>query len=261
MFTKKQKKRKPFEELPLRYEGQSLDEKIDKVLNEKMFLYLVIASFFLLAIMFQWIYYFSPIKRPPYIGTVFYLTIVIFMIWKFIKKWELLKKLKLGRLGERYVGQFLTSMTNAETRVFHDIQGKNFNIDHVIISTKGIYVIETKTFSKPEGRRAEVTFDGKDICIDGIKNQGKIIKQSKAATNFIRSVLEKSLGYKVKVFPVILFPGWWIAGRGNTLGKMWVLNHKLFQTYFNKQKSCFDESQYNQIVDHLTRYLVSEQQR
>ena len=51
--------------------------------------------------------------------------------------------------------------------VFHHIIADGFHVDHVVISSKGIHVIETKTYSKPKGRDASVRYDGRKLVVDG----------------------------------------------------------------------------------------------
>lgn len=62
----------------------------------------------------------------------------------------------LGLLGEQVVGQVLDSLSSDSVRVFHDLQirdpkRKPRNIDHVVLTPAGVFVIETKTRRKPRG--------------------------------------------------------------------------------------------------------------
>ena len=66
-----------------------------------------------------------------------------------------MESIKLGRDGERVVAEHLQQLVGAGWRVFHDIQGDGFNIDHVVIGAGGISAVETKTRSKPVGRNED----------------------------------------------------------------------------------------------------------
>ncbi|GJM24502.1 MAG: hypothetical protein DHS20C16_09170 [Phycisphaerae bacterium] len=50
-------------------------------------------------------------------------------------------------------------------RVYHDIQCDGFNIDHVLIGPGGVFVIETKTASKPTKGNATIKYDGESTRI------------------------------------------------------------------------------------------------
>jgi hypothetical protein len=65
--------------------------------------------------------------------------------WQFMRQRRQLAKLRLGRDGERVVGQFLEDLREDWARVFHDVPGDRFNLDHVVLSLNGFFVIETKT--------------------------------------------------------------------------------------------------------------------
>ena len=47
------------------------------------------------------------------------------------------------------MGQLLENLRADGARVFHDLVGEGLNIDHVVVSPHGIFVLETKTWSKP----------------------------------------------------------------------------------------------------------------
>ncbi len=42
----------------------------------------------------------------------------------------------------------------------------------------------------------------------------------------------ESTGKNYEPFPVVLFPGWFVNGNGNTKGKQWVLEPKAFRKFF-----------------------------
>ena len=76
-----------------------------------------------------------------------------------------------GLIGEQAVGAVLNSLSSETVRVFHDFpikeQGKKpWNIDHVVVSHDGVFVIETKTRRKPRAKGKngqgghEVRYDG-----------------------------------------------------------------------------------------------------
>jgi hypothetical protein len=69
-------------------------------------------------------------------------------------------------------------------RIFHDIPGDGFSLDHVVISTHGLFVIETKTWSKrsPDDR---VTFDGTRLLVGGRTPSRDPIRQVRAASDWL----------------------------------------------------------------------------
>ncbi|WP_294065602.1 NERD domain-containing protein [uncultured Fusobacterium sp.] len=80
--------------------------------------------------------------------------LIIFLVPLFSKKKEPTKKYKtsaeiLGKIGENKIAQILSSLPK-EYKVFNDIylsnNGMTTQIDHIVISIYGIFVIETKNY-------------------------------------------------------------------------------------------------------------------
>jgi hypothetical protein len=80
-----------------------------------------------------------------------------FGFWFTVKQ---IKRLKLGRDGERAVAEQLDVLKRQGAIIFHDLIGDGFNLDHVVLSSQGVFVVETKTRTKPIKGSPTVTFDG-----------------------------------------------------------------------------------------------------
>jgi len=163
--------------------------------------------------------------------------------------------LKLGRNGERAVGQYLELFRESGCHIFHDIVGDSFNVDHVVISDKGIYVVETKTYSKPASGKATINFDGQQILVNGKATYKDIPVQAKAATSFIKKIINDSTGKDFEPFPVILFPGWYVQGNGNSQGKLWVLEPKAFKKFLDRQTVKLSAEDVKLASYHLSRHI------
>jgi hypothetical protein len=113
--------------------------------------------------------------------------------WRFFVVRRKVQSLRQGRDGERAVGQFLERLRQDGGQVFHDIPGTGFNLDHVVISTHGIYAIETKTWSKP-WPNAQVVVDGKTLTVAGQVPARSPIVQAASAANWLEKLLRESTG-------------------------------------------------------------------
>ncbi len=146
---------------------------------------------------------------------------------------------RLGLEGEIAVAQSLESLTAFGCCLFHDLQpdavstngvkpdGSGPNIDHVVVSRAGVFVIETKTRSKRvEGaKNAVVTFDGKRVLVDGFPPDRDPLQQARAATADVARYVERSTGLRTTFRPVVLFPGWFVQSVGTAReSDVWVLN-------------------------------------
>ena len=124
------------------------------------------------------------------------------------------------------VGQYLEDLRRQGCRVFHDILGDGFNIDHVVVSPRGIFVIETKTYSKSSRGRGVVEFDGERILVNGLEPERNAVRQVRALAARLKHLLAESTGRRFPVRCVVMFPGWFVENRAKGPSDVWVLNPK-----------------------------------
>jgi hypothetical protein len=157
-----QEKRSPLRQKPLRNPGESLQVERQNLLVEEFLPCVALATVVALFAAYEWIRWSFALPPQPLLVTTLALLLTGYAAYQFVTLRKRLKALKLGLEGEKAVGQYLEDLRSQGCRVFHDIVGNGFNIDHVVVSPHGIFVIETKTYSKPRRREARVEFDGNE---------------------------------------------------------------------------------------------------
>ena len=103
-----------------------------------------------------------------------------------------------GAVAEEDVGNLLGELP-AGYYVVHDFVSKRGNIDHIVISTKGILTIETKS------HRGVVSCEGEMLKRDGKPFEKDFIKQAWAEAYSIRDLLTSHGISAPKPQPVLLF--------------------------------------------------------
>ena len=200
----------PIKDKPLRTPGESLDKKITDLIFDEGIQYLLMSALFLMMAVMEWIHWYSKAPPSPWLFSFMALIAVLYSTVKIIRTKKKLKTLRQGRDGEKAVGQYLELLREDGAKVFHDIPAKGFNLDHVVICKSGVYVIETKTFSKPDKGEAKIIFNGDAIFLNGKIENNKPIVQVKAAANWLKDLINKSTGRKFIIKPLVVFPGWYI---------------------------------------------------
>lgn len=138
----------------------------------------------------------------------------------------------LGLVGERAVGERLDALKAHGYRVFHDIPSlreRGANIDHLAVGAGGIFVIETKTRSKPVEGNVEMFYDGVSLVRDDGKDESDALAQVRAVSDELRDWIKGELNWDpaASIRPIVTFPGWWINRSSQLKDKrVWALNDK-----------------------------------
>ena len=246
-------KKSPLKDKPLRQAGQSVQEQLDRLIDDKLTGYVVASVLVFTLAATEWYRWYFHIPLRPGLATIVALIVIVYSVPKILKIRRQAQALKLGRDGEKEVGEFLERLRRDGCIIFHDIVGEKFNLDHVILSSTGIYTVETKTYSKPIGNNARVHYDGDHLEIDSIGNQDDILLQTKAESLWLKGILKESTGREYCIKPVVVFPGWFVES--NHHDKHWVLNPKALPKFIHNQKDILTMEDVQLAAFHLSRYI------
>ncbi|MGB7543412.1 MAG: nuclease-related domain-containing protein [Burkholderiales bacterium] len=250
-------KRSPLKDKPLRNPGQSLDEQRHDLALDKIATPLLMVVFLVCLAGLEWWRYYFPQEPSPFLYTFVALLAVGYAAFQIRKVRPKLRALRLGRDGEKTVGQLLEHLREAGYEVFHDVIGPGFNVDHVVIGPAGLFTIETKTISKRPGPDAKVVFDGESILVDGFDPDRDPVVQARAQTGWLRDLLAASTGRKFSVRPVILYPGWFVEQGKGTTRDIWVLEPKALPSYLAHEPAALSAEDVKLVSFHLSRFIRS----
>jgi hypothetical protein len=251
MPADKKTRKSPLKQRPLRLPGQSIQDEIDRLLYERILSYGFVNFMLVLVAFVQWVLEWSTTRVNPWCFTILAAVAIPFSAYKIRQDLKKIESLKLGRDGERIVAEQLESLREQGAIVLHDIVGSGFNVDHVVVSNKGVFVVETKTRSKPARGSAKVTYDGKVLLVDGMEPDRDPIAQVLANADWIRKELQAATGKSYPVRPVVLFPGWFVdpTPRGCSV---WVLEPKALPSFVEHERVKVVESDLHYAVYVLT---------
>ena len=257
----KMKTKSPLKQSPLPNPGSSIDKKINELIDESAVGWIVVSGILFTITVLEWNRYLSPHPPSPLMYTFFFLLTTSFTVYRVITIRKTVKKLRQGRDGEIAVGQFLERCRTQGAQVFHDVPGTGFNLDHVVIDKSGIYIIETKTISKPEKGKAELVFDGKSISCNGLFATEAPIIQVKAGRSWLCDLLTESSGRKLskQLFrSVVVYPGWFVIPTAAAKSSdVWVLNPKALPSFIGNSAEQLSSEDLNLYSFHLSKYIRS----
>jgi Nuclease-related domain len=193
-----------------------------------------VAAFFFLIIMFVGIYFYNKsVKTMATLGLPVILVVAggfIYWVKAMGDKAEAYSKRALdarrGAAAEEAVGNLLGELP-AGYFVVHDFVNKMGNIDHIVISRKGILTVETKSHG------GVVRCEGEMLKRDGKPFEKDFIKQAWAQAFFIRDLLI-SHGISVpKPQPVLLFANADVQVRKQVRG-VEIISRRNFSLYLKR---------------------------
>jgi hypothetical protein len=163
-----------------------------------------------------------------------------------------LKNLILGRESEREVAEYLDNLTRRGCYVFHDIREPNFNIDHIVISTYGIFTIETKAYSKPIQGETRVTFDGQSVKLTGKPSDSGPIQQALGQARWLRNTIkDKTEGKLFDITAIVVFLNWFVPEEQMKRKGIWVLNEKWLESSITQQQPTLTPDEVKAVVSVL----------
>jgi len=182
-------RKSPLTKLPLRVPGQSLEDKIEQVAVDEYSKYITYGAGSVGIVVLIWIIWLSKTLPNPWVGTICGIIGVVYSIQGIYKTNKRLRLLRLGRDGERAVAEALDSLRGKGARVIHDIVAGKFNIDHVVLARRGIFAIETKTYTKYSN--SQISYNGEKIFIGKWEPPKDPVHQASQNAQWLTKTLKK----------------------------------------------------------------------
>jgi hypothetical protein len=246
-------KRSPLKERPLPDPGEFLEGEREKRIAEGVMPWAVVAVAAALIAIVEWVQYFSGSPPTPIVFTVLAAGAILLSLFMWRRKKGRLRNISLGAQGEKVVGQMLEKLRADGYVVFHDIPGDGFNVDHVIVGPTGVFAIETKTISKPE-HDAIVSYDGREIRVNGFKPDRDPVAQAGANAVYIRRIIQRRFEKCPYVRAVVLFPGWFVERQPKGCD-VWVLNPKNLASFLKHDREVFGTEEVDAVAHALEIHI------
>ena len=250
----------PLKAPPLRNPGESGQQRLQALFDDQVMPYLIAAALFTMVAFMDWVRWLNNSPPSPILFSATAVLAIAICAVKLHAGIREAKAIKLGRDGEKVVGQFLERLREQGAQVFHDIPGDRFNLDHVVIHPSGIYVIETKTLSKPDHGECRLVYDGQSVRRNGKAFDRNAINQVCAASRWLRVLLIESTGKTPPIRPVVAYPGWFIERTAEAKASaVWVLEPKALPEFIAQSAIQMKSEDVRLFAFHLSRYIRGAQ--
>lgn len=256
--SEKSEKRSPLKEPPPRVAGQSVDEELNRFLDEEIMPWVILGMFAVIYAAFEWVRWLADFHPHPAIVTVVAALFAAFCLARALSHRKRIRAIKQGRDGERQVGAMLEDLRKIGCIVIHDLVGDGFNIDHIVLSTHGIFCIETKTISKPPGD-VKATYDGERLIIPGLGDYSQAVHQVRASASSLQKLCLSLTGKTYAVRPVVCLPGWYISSdipgwRHDT----WVFNPNQVIQFITGAPESISQADIQALTHHMRQHIANQ---
>ncbi|HTV48764.1 MAG TPA: nuclease-related domain-containing protein [Phycisphaerae bacterium] len=253
----------PQTEKLLRPPGYSLSLRLEKVfdhLMDKLFIsciYSLIAGFWVVVLSFSFFLH-APFLWREICVSIFVVFVVASAMaaLKAFHCFKELRNIRLGISGEQAVAEALNEVADIGFRAFHDLTEENWNIDHVAVGERGVFLIETKARRRRGSRNGlqehKVIFDGESLQFPSYKyKDAEPIKQAKRNAIWLANYLYKKTGESVRVEALVILPGWFVRNSEKGNFPVQVMNAKYLIQFLRGQDSKIESAQVRRIITAL----------
>jgi hypothetical protein len=162
------------------------------------------------------------------------------------------QNIRLGLRGEQAVAGALQEAAECGFRSFHDIPGDaEWNIDHVAVGTRGVFLVETKARRKrgsSKGQAAhEVIYDGNALQFPSYRD-AKPIDQARRNAKWLSNYLSHKTGELVQVVPLVVLPGWFVTLSVRGSFAVRVMNTTFLPGYLQREVDKIEAAQVRRII-------------
>jgi hypothetical protein len=219
-------KRSPILRPLLKLPGQKLDEDLEAFLEDHLLAPILVLVMIAAMCLVEWAGYLKNSPRNPWIYTWWLLgaAVVIAIHWR--RQWREAARLKLGREGERAVAEYLNIRLDADSRVLHGVPLEGGTADHVLICTRGVFVIETKARSLPRRGDPVVHVADTGVRVNGSKPDRNPIVQVQRYVDALNRLLPTLATFKTEAIGIVVFPSYKVIDDRRVNRCAWVLEPK-----------------------------------
>ena len=160
------------------------------------------------------------------------------------------RNLNRGERSELTVAESLEQLRTIGYRPIHDIVGKGFNIDHVLVGPAGVFAIETKFRS---GSGVISFLNGEGLFVGEREEGNDCLKQARCNAIDVRRMIWEHCGFSPWVTPLVVFVGNWRIRNDWSDTDARVLTLDRLVPYFSNQQPRLIRREIDLIASHLER--------
>jgi hypothetical protein len=176
-----------------------------------------------------------------------------FVMLKAIMALKRRRRKRLKYEAEVVVGRELERLRATGYHVYHDFPADQFNIDHIVVGTKGVFVVETIARAnagpvKKNGSALTVEYNGHVLFYPDGKDLN-IVEKAQQQADWLSDWLGRAVGQPIATRSIVALPGWTV--KRTSANGIPVVNPNQFA-------SLFEHIQPRHLSDHTLARIVQQ---
>lgn len=240
--------------MPRRLPGQSIRDQKERLTDNRLVPFYCTTVF--AWVLYGWEEHHRRTQSPPHPTLLLCIAVAITGLTAivFLRLFDSFRRLNRGERGEIEVADALEDLRAIGYKPVHDIVGKGFNVDHVLVGPAGVFAVETK-FRSGSG---EITFrNGEGLFVDGRPEEKDCLRQARGNARHVNRIIQETCDRYEWVTPLVVFVGDW------KVREIWretdarVLTTRKLRRYFENQQPMLKRNEIELIASHLERSAKS----
>lgn len=249
-------KRSPILRSLLKLPGQTVDDDLQEFLEDQFLAPIMMLGIIGAMCLVEWTGYLRNSPRNPWFYTWWLLgtAAVIAIHWR--RQWRKAVALKLGRDGERAVAEYLNIRLDPNSRVLHGVPIEGGVADHVLICTRGIFVIETKARSLPVRGKPIVHVSDEGVRVNGFKPDRDPLAQVQRYVEGLNRLLSALSEDAIHARGIVVFPSWKVVDdRRGCRSQVWVMEPKELAASINRENAVLSSEDITSYMRRLAKHV------
>ena len=195
-------------------------------------------------------------------AAAYFLLISTLIIWyKALKRSVIIfqenKKTQKETDSKNNIKTLLDTLNNKKNKVYHDIKMESSMLDHLIISTKGLFILETKSYFQGQNEKLKIEFEKSKLFVNDKINEEIIFKinfYSHKIIEKLKPLWEKDL----EITKVILFPYRLTEEPFYPIkeDKLFISHQKGFKKEFDESTDIFSNEEFQKLNTLIKEVLI-----